>query len=229
MLGPRGSASGAQVAARRVPPFERTCARHGGARSEASGGLQALTGTEPRLDSAGPRATPSSESAARAARRHASPRKGKRAGKRAAGNCRPASGRVTTTRVSCPCVVVLQKSSGRCLAQRSAPSASSGSKARALRRMRVDGSLVLVKSERASAPAHLDEGTSGASEAERSSSRERSASGEAAWVAYVLRRVRGVHAALGDGRCPRSAKRAHLSRGSARKRPRRPSEQADDR
>jgi hypothetical protein len=145
------------------------------------------------------------------------------------GDSRPASGRVTTTRVSCPCVVVLQKSSGRCLAQRSAPSASSGSKARGLRRMRVDGSLVLVKSERASAPAHLDEGTSGASEAERSSSRERSATGGGS-VACVCASARArAHAAPGDGRCPRSAKRAHLSRGSAWKRPRRPSEQADDR
>lgn len=155
--------------------------------------------------------------------------KGKRAGKRAAGNCRPASGRVTTTRVSCPCVVVLQKSSGRCLAQRSAPSASSGSKARGLRRMRVDGSLVLVKSERASAPAHSDEGTSGASEAGRSTSRERSATGGGS-VACVRASARArVHAALGDGRCLGSAKRAHLSRGSAWKRPRRPPENANDR
>lgn len=229
MLDPRGSTSGAQVAARRVPPFERTCARHGGARSGASGGLQALTGTEPRLDSAGPRATPSSESAARAARRHASPEREARWQTRRGEKRRPASGRVTTTRVSCPCVVVLQKSSGRCLAQRSAPSASSGSKARGLRRMRVDGSLVLVKSERASAPAHSDEGTSGASEAERSSSRERSATGGGS-VACVRASARArVHAALDDGRCLGSDKRAHLSRGSAWKRPRRPPEQADDR
>lgn len=52
---------------------------------------------------------------------------------------------------------------------------------------------------------------------------------EAAWLAYVLRRVRGVHAALGDGRCLGSGKRAHLSRGSAWNRPWRPSEANVDR
>jgi hypothetical protein len=80
-----GSASGAYVASPKGSAFRtdvratRRCAVRG------ERGTPRRNGMEPRLDSAGPRATPSSEGAARAARRHASPRKGNRAGKRAAG------------------------------------------------------------------------------------------------------------------------------------------------
>jgi hypothetical protein len=93
----------------------------------------------------------------------------------------------------------------------------------------VNGSLVLVKSLRASVAPSPDEETSGASEQSDPHHVSARHPGEAAWLAYVLRRVRGVCAALGDGRRLGSAKRAHLSRGSAWRRPWRPRERARDR
>jgi hypothetical protein len=191
-----------------------------------AGDSKAVTGAEPRLDSAGPRATPSSESAARAARRCASPEREARRQTRRGEKRRPASGRVTTTRVSLPV--------RRSVAEVVGP--LSGSEKRAIGIVRVE-SPGGAPDARGREPSLGEVGareragstlTKGRAVPRRQSDPHHVSarhSREAAWLAYVLRRVRGVHAALGDGRCLGSAKRAHLSRGSAWKRPRRPPEQ----
>jgi hypothetical protein len=138
---------------------------------------------------------------------------------------RPASGRVTTTRVSCPCVVRVAEVVGPL----------SGSEKRAIGNGRVE-SPGATPDARGREPSLGEVGarkragltlTKGRAVPRRQSDPHHVNArhpGEAAWVSCVLRRVRGVHAALGDGRCLGSAKRAHLSRGSAWKRPWRPPE-----
>jgi len=138
---------------------------------------------------------------------------------------RPASGRVTTTRVSCPCVVRVAEVVGPL----------SGSEKRAIGIVRVE-SPGATPDARGREPSLGGVGarervgptlTKGRAVPRRQSDPHHVNArhpGEAAWVSYVLRRVRGVHAALGDGRCLGSDKRAHLSRGGAWKRPWRPPE-----
>jgi len=211
---------------REGPPLGRTCARHGGARSEASGGFQAvkaqnLVSIRPVRARRSLRSAPRERLvAARVPARGIAPANAPR-------GCRPASGRVTTTRDSCPCVVRVAEVVGPL----------SGSEKRAIGIVRVESPSV-APDARGREPSLGEVGarkrvaltlTKGRAVPRRQSDPHHVSarrSREAAWLVYVLRHVLGVHAALGDGRCLRSAKRAHLSRGSARKRPRRPPEQA---
>jgi len=226
MLGPRGLASGAHVAVRRVPPFGRTCARHGGARSGASGGLQSRNrrGTSSRFGRSARDALfgerRESGSSLRESRKGSAPANAPRGETSPRERTSDHDPRLVPVRRSVAEVVgPLSGSEKRAIGIVRVESPGGAPDARGREpslgevgaRERADTTLTKGRAvpRRQSDPHHV-------------SARH---SREAAWLAYVLRRVRGVHAALGDGRCLGSAKRAHLSRGSAWKRPRRPPEQ----
>jgi len=230
MLGPRGSTSGAHAAAsaaaRRVPPFEQACARHGGARSGASGGLQVrnrarnLVSIRPVRARRPLRRAPRERLVAtRVPARGSAPANAPR------GDTSPRE----RTSDHDPRLVPVRRS----VAEVVGP--LSGSEKRAIGNGRVE-SPGATPDARGREPSLGEVGarkragltlTKGRAVPRRQSDPHHVNArhpGEAAWVSCVLRRVRGVHAALGDGRCLGSAKRAHLSRGSAWKRPWRPPE-----